>query len=84
MYAHWMQDIQQQAKQSEENIGESMKKYSGRKGMEQPCIEVGDLLMLNWRNICTKRPSTKQSPKRDGPLKVSKKKGSQANKCHKS
>jgi len=78
MYAHWMQDIHQQAKQTLENTRESMKKYYDRKATEQPSIEVGDLVMLNAKNIRTKRPSKKLSPKQYGPFKVLEKKGSRA------
>ena len=78
MYAHWMQDIHQQAKQTLENTWESMKKYYHRKATEQPSIEVGDLVMLNVKNIGTKRPSKKPSPKLYGLFKILEKKGSQA------
>jgi len=44
MYAHGMQDIHQQAKQTLETTRESMKKYYDRKATEQPSIEVGDLV----------------------------------------
>ena len=63
MYAYWMQDIHQQAKQTLENMGESIKKYYDRKATEQPSIEVGDLVMLNAKRMCTKPPSKKLSPK---------------------
>jgi len=63
MYAHWMQDIHQQAKQTLENTRESMKKYYDRKATEQPRIEGRDLVMLNSKNIRTKPPSKKPSPK---------------------
>jgi len=78
MYAHWMEDIHQQAKQTLENTRESMKKYYDRKVTEQPRIEVGDLVMLNGKNIRTKRPSKKLSPKLYSPFKVLEKKGSRA------
>jgi len=78
LYAHWMQHIHQQAKQTLENTRESMKKYYDRKATEQPSIEVGDLIMLNVKNIRTKRPSKKLSPKLYGPFKVLEKKGSRA------
>jgi len=78
MYAYWMQDIHRQAKQTLENTRESMKKYYDRKATEQPSIEVGDLVMLNAKNIRTKRPSKKLSPKLYGPFKVLEKKGSRA------
>ena len=80
MYAHWMQDIHQQAKQTLENTRESMKKYYHRKATEQRSIEVGDLVMLNAKNIRTKRLSKKLSPKLYGPFEVLKKKGSRASK----
>jgi len=55
-----------------------MKKYCDGKATEQPSIEVGDLVMLNPKNIRTKRPSKKLSPKLYGPLKVLEKKESRA------
>jgi len=76
MYAHWMHDIHQQAKQTLENMRESMKKYYDSKATEQPSIAVGDLVLLNAKNIRTKRPSKKLSPKLYGPFKVLEKKGS--------
>jgi len=78
LYAHWIQDIHGQAKQTLENTRELMKKYYDRKATEQPSIEVGDLVMLNAKNIRTKRPSKKLSPKLYGPFKVLEKKGSRA------
>jgi len=78
LYAHWMQDINRQAKQPLEDRRESMKKYYDRKATEQPGIEVGDLVMLNGKNIRTKRPSKKLSPKLYGSFKVLAKKGSRA------
>ena len=57
MYAHWMQDIHRQGKQTLESRWELMKKYYDREATEQPNIEVGDFVMLNAKNIRTKRPS---------------------------
>ena len=76
--AHWMQDIYQQGKQTLENTRESMQKYYDRKATAQPHIEVGDLVMLHAKNIGTKRPLKKSSPKLYGPFKVLEKKGSRA------
>jgi len=70
MYAHWMQDIPQQAKETRENPVKSMKKYYDRKATRQPSIEVGNLVMLNAKNIRTKRASKKLSPKLYGSFKV--------------
>jgi len=78
LYAHWMQDIHQQAKQTLENTRESMKKYYDRKATAQPNIAVGDLVMFNAKNIRTNPPSKKWNPKLYGPLKLLEKKGSRA------
>ena len=77
-YAHWMQDIHRQAKQTLENTRESRKRYYDRKGREQLDIKVDDLVMLNAKKIGTKRPSKKLSPKLYGPFKVFEKQGSRA------
>jgi len=78
MYAHWMQNIHQQAKETLENTGESMKKYYDRKATRLPSIEVGDLVVLNAKNIRTNPRSKKLSPKLYGPFKVLERKGSRA------
>jgi len=57
-----------------------MKKYYDQKATEQPSIEVSDLVMLNTKNIRTKRPSQKLGPKLYGPFKVLEKQGSRAHK----
>jgi len=54
MYAYWMQDIHQPAKQTLENTRESMMKYYHHKAPEHRWIEVGDLVMLNAPNIHNK------------------------------
>jgi len=41
-------------------------------------MEVGDRVMLNAKNIRTKRPSKKLSPKLYGPFKVLERNGSRA------
>jgi len=78
MDAHWIQDIHRQAKQTLDNTRESTKKYYDRKATEQPSIAVGDLVMLNAKNIRTKRPSKKLSPKLLWPFQSVRKEGKQA------
>ena len=73
-----MQDIHQQAKQTLENIRESMKKYYDLKATEQPSIDVGDLVMLNSKNLSNKQPLKKVSQKLYASFKVLEKKGSGA------
>jgi len=54
MYGDWMQAIHRQGKQTLEHPQESMKKDYDRKVIGQPDIEVGDLVMLNAKNLRTK------------------------------
>src|SRR5437879_11542716 len=70
MYTHWMKTIHAQAKEALEKTREAMKKYYDRKAIPQPDIKVGDRIMLNAKNIRTKRPSKKLAPKMYGPYTV--------------
>ena len=56
MYAHWMQLIHEQAKESLQKTREVIGQYYDRKAKQQPDINIGDLVMLNGKDICTKRP----------------------------
>jgi len=75
IYAHGMQDIHQEAKQTTENTLESMKKYYDSNARRQGSIEIHDLVMLKAKKIPTKRPLKKVSPKVYGPFKVLEKNG---------
>jgi len=75
LYAHWMQTIHQQARQSLEKAREAMGRYYHRKAKQQPDFKVGDLVMLNAKDILTKRPSKKLAPKLYGPFKILDQKG---------
>jgi len=55
-----------------------MKKYYDRKATPQPDIEAGDLVMLNAKNIKSKRPTRKFTLRLYGPFKVLEKKGNRA------
>jgi len=55
-----------------------MKKYYDRKALQQPDYKEGDLVMLNGKNIRTKRPSKKLSPKLYRPFKIIEAKGQRA------
>ena len=70
LYAHWMQTTHQRAKKALEKTQEDMSKYYDRKARQQPDIKVGDLVMLNAKNIRTKRRTKKLSPRLHGPFKV--------------
>ena len=70
LYPHWMQTTHQKAKTALEKTREDMSRYYDRKARLQPDIKVGNLVMLNAKNIRTKRPTKKLSPKLHGPFKV--------------
>jgi hypothetical protein len=70
MDGHLMKSKYEQVIKTVTETRETRKKYYDRKAIPQPDIEVGDLVMLNAKNIRTKRPSKKLSPKLYGPFKV--------------
>jgi len=70
MYPHWMQTINEYAKGSLERTKESMGRYYDRKAKQQPDIKVGDLVMLNRKNIHTQQPAKKLAPKLYSPYKL--------------
>jgi len=54
MYIQWMQTLQENASTTLEQTREAMKKYHERRATPQPIIEIGDLVMLNAKNIQSK------------------------------
>ena len=54
MYTHWMKSIQEKARTMLEQTREAMKKYYDPRVTPQPDIDIGDLVMLNTKNIRTK------------------------------
>src|ERR1700761_4895301 len=78
MYTHWMKTIQEKARATLEQTREAMKKYYNRRAIPQQDIDIGDLVMLNAKNIRTKRPTKKLTPRLYGPFKVLEKRGNRA------
>jgi len=70
LYAHWMQVTHQHARKALEQTPEEMSKYYDRKALQQPDIKVGDLVMLNAKNIRTKQRTKTFSPRMYRPFKV--------------
>ena len=62
LYAHWMQTTHQKAKAALEKTREDMSKYYDWKAKLQPDNKIGDLVMLNAKNIRTKRLTKMLSP----------------------
>jgi len=54
IYAHWMQAIQEESRQVQEAAQERMRRYADPAQKIPPAYQVGDLVMLNGRNIKTR------------------------------
>jgi len=62
MYTHWMKTVQENARTTLEQTREAIKKYYDQKATPQPDIETGDFVMLNAKNIKSKRPNKEVHP----------------------
>jgi len=78
LYSHWMKAIHKRAVEALNYTREAMRTYYDRKALEQPDYKEGNLVRLNGKNIRTKRPSKKLSPKLYGPFKIIAAKGQRA------
>jgi len=78
LYSHWMKAVHEKAHKALDQTREAMKRYYDRKALDQPDHKVGDQVMLNAKNIRTKRPSKKLSPKLYGPFKILEQRGNRA------
>jgi hypothetical protein len=70
IYAHWMIAIHEEAVKSLEKAREHMRRYADPHRKDAPAYQVGDLVMLNGRNIQTRRPSRKLDHKKHGPFQI--------------
>jgi hypothetical protein len=71
-YVHWMTSVHALCRKGLEQARETMGKYHHRPAKEPLKYSIGDLVMLNGKNLKTRRPSRKLDAKRHGPFKVSK------------
>jgi len=72
VYAHWMKAVQDGARRGLEASQERMRRYEDPNRKPPPAYQVGDLVMLNGRNIKTHRPSRKMDHKNHGPFQIEK------------
>jgi hypothetical protein len=56
-YGHWMKAVVENCKIELERSSKRMKKYDDQSRIEPPSFEPGNLVMLNGKNIKTRRPA---------------------------
>jgi len=59
IYAHWMRAVHEESRKGLEAAQERMRRYADSTRKEPPAYQIGDLVMLNGRNIKTHRPTKK-------------------------
>jgi len=72
VYAHWMHTVHDEARKGLKSAQERMRQYADPSRKEAPAYQVGDLVMLNGRNIQMRRTSWKMDHKYHGPFQVKK------------
>jgi hypothetical protein len=70
IYPHWMKAIHQKAREALEGTRATMSRYYDQHRLPHPEFEVRDQVMLNAKNISTKRPTNKLAPKLCGPFQL--------------
>jgi hypothetical protein len=70
VYAHWMRSVHEDVTKALETTQERMRRYADPHRKDPPAYQVGDLVMLNGKNIQTRRPSRKLDHKNHGPFQV--------------
>jgi len=71
-YAHWMLAVHKDSIEQLEAAHERMWRYTDPQRTEPPKYQKGQLVLLNGRNIRTRRPSQKLDHKNHGPFQVAK------------
>jgi inorganic pyrophosphatase len=71
-YVHHLLSVQELVKKNLKTTQERMKKYADLKWKDAPEYKVGDLVMLDGRNIQMRRPKDKVDHKKHGPFAIEK------------
>ena len=72
VYTHWMHTVHDESQKELENTQERMQRYTDQDRKEPSEYQVGDLVILNQRNIKTCRPLKKLDHKNHGPFQIEK------------
>jgi len=67
-----MQTVHEESRKGLEEAQERMRRFTDPKRQNPPAYQVGDLVMLNGRNIKTRCPSRKLDHKNHGPFQIEK------------
>src|SRR5205085_1275290 len=78
VYGHWLKSVHKIIVDTLEETKRRMGKYYDQGKQYPPNISIGDLVMLNAKNICTKRPTKKLAPKLYRPFKILEKIGTRS------
>lgn len=70
LYAHWMTRVHEEARRNLEETRARMKRWADKRRTSPPEFQEGQLVMLNAKNIRTRRPSKKLDKKMLGPFKI--------------
>jgi hypothetical protein len=70
LYAHWLNQIHEELLVRIRKSQETMVKYANKKRSDKYELNVGDLVMLNGKNLKTRRPKKKLDHKFWGPFKI--------------
>ena len=72
IYGHWMKTVHKESRKGLEAAQERMRRYTNPDRKEPPAYQMGDLVMLDGRNIRMRRPSKKLDHKNHGPFQIEK------------
>jgi hypothetical protein len=70
VYAHWMHTVHDQARKGLESAQDRMCRYVDPTCKQAPAYQISNLVMLNGRNIQTRRTSRKLDHKNHGPFQI--------------
>ena len=77
-FATRMKSVREEAEASLKMAAQKMKEQYDRSKKDAPEFKIGDLVLLNMKNLRTTRQMKKLENLRDGPFKVLKKTGTSA------
>src|SRR2546429_6475915 len=70
LYTHWLKEVHVRVLEQLQETWEAMSKYYNRMRLEPPPFKVGDKVLLQGKNLKTKRPSKKLGHKMEGPFPI--------------